>query len=105
MPNGFRLPNSHRFNRMNAKGATEPTLASDLHSTPANKNIGFPGWPEHNLDCVLVLGGQLTEGGLHRPPFLFFMARTSRSIASFLAVARSKRRFTHHVRPNSYYIN
>jgi hypothetical protein len=51
---------------------TKLTLASDLHSTPANKNIGFPGWPEHNLDCVLVLGGQLTEGGLHRPPFFYF---------------------------------
>jgi hypothetical protein len=50
---------------------TKLTLASDLHSTPANKNIGFPGWPEHNLDCVLVLGGQLTEGGLHRPPFFY----------------------------------
>src|SRR5215472_6892078 len=36
-----------------------------------NTKIGFPGWPEHNLDCVPVLGGQLNRGGLHRPPFLF----------------------------------
>jgi len=33
--------------------------------------IGFPGWPEHNLDCVSVLGGQLTEGACTGPLFYF----------------------------------
>jgi hypothetical protein len=58
---------------MNSKRQIEPALASDLHSTPANKNIGFPGWPEHNLDCVLVLGGQLTKGACTGPLFFILM--------------------------------
>jgi len=57
---------SHEWETLLTRG-----LAPDLHPKITNKNIGFPGWPERNLDCVLVLGGQLTKGGLHRPPFLF----------------------------------
>src|SRR5689334_1494763 len=36
-----------------------------------NTKIGFPGWPEHNLDCVPVLGGQLAEGACTGPLFYF----------------------------------
>jgi len=32
--------------------------------------IGFPGWPEPNLDSDSGFGGSvLEEGGLHQPPF------------------------------------
>jgi len=34
------------------------------------EKIGFPGWPEHNLDCVPVLGGQLTKGACTGPLFI-----------------------------------
>src|SRR5437899_3314216 len=46
------------------------------------KNIGFPGWPEPNLDWVRFWGGRLTKGGLHQPPFYFstFVSRTNLSI-------------------------
>jgi hypothetical protein len=57
------------------KTPMELTLASDLHSTPANKNIGFPGWPEHNLDCVLVFGGSVDRRGLAPAPFFVFLKR------------------------------
>src|SRR5258708_24365131 len=40
------------------------------------KNIGFPGWPERNLDFVLVLGGQLTKGACTGPLFLFLPAQS-----------------------------
>src|SRR5258708_15919323 len=46
------------------------------------KNIGFPGWPEHNLDCVLVLGGQLTKGACTGPLFIFV---TDVSLATLLS--------------------
>jgi len=47
------------------------TVCSLVHNV-VSKKIGFPGWPEPNLDWVLVLGGQFKErGGLHQPPFSF----------------------------------
>jgi hypothetical protein len=34
--------------------------------------IGFPGWPEPNLDWDSGFGGSVLEkGGLHQPPFSF----------------------------------
>jgi hypothetical protein len=47
------------------------TVCSPISATLLQK-IGFPGWPEPNLDWVSVLGGQFKEGGgLHQPPFSF----------------------------------
>ena len=45
--------------------------------------IGFPGWPEPNLDWDSGFGGSvLEEGGLHQPPFSL-----TRSGKSFTAVS------------------
>jgi len=34
--------------------------------------IGFPGWPEPNLDWDSGFGGSVLEkGGLHQPPFSY----------------------------------
>ena len=61
-----------------------------------NTKIGFPGWPEHNLDCVPVLGGQLTEGACTGPLFfckalcshLRIPARTGESSPTALPACR-----------------
>jgi hypothetical protein len=35
-------------------------------------DIGFPGWPEPNLDSVPGLGRQFKKGGLAPAPFFIF---------------------------------
>jgi hypothetical protein len=49
---------------------SDDPLASGLLASVPTFEIGFPGWPEPNLDSAAGLGRQLEKGGLHQPPFL-----------------------------------
>jgi hypothetical protein len=43
-----------------------------LYPSTTKTKIGFPGWPEPNLDWDSGFGGSVQEeGGLHQPPFSF----------------------------------
>jgi hypothetical protein len=45
-------------------------LAQHLLFSWQLKKIGFPGWPDPNLDSVSGFGASIQKGGLHQPPFL-----------------------------------
>jgi hypothetical protein len=48
-------------------------MSAGWHNTCSSlgnfKKIGFPGWPDPNLDSVSGFGASIQKGGLHQPPF------------------------------------
>jgi hypothetical protein len=53
--------------------------------------IGFPGWPDPNLDSVSGFGASIQKGGLHQPPFFISGAfRDSLSFQPYPATSLTK---------------
>lgn len=54
---------------MRISGRSWPVVCIDI---PVTYDIGFPGWPEPNLDSVPGLGRQFKKRGLAPAPFFIF---------------------------------
>jgi hypothetical protein len=65
----FSQANLHAFNYFELKFLMGACWHNTCSSLGNFKKIGFPGWPDPNLDSVSGFGVSIQKGGLHQPPF------------------------------------
>src|ERR1700720_2464758 len=69
----FSQANLRAFNYFEFKFLLDACWHNTCSSLSNFKKIGFPGWPDPNLDSVSGFGASIQKGGLHQPPFLFLV--------------------------------
>jgi hypothetical protein len=65
----FSQANLRAFNYFEFKFLLDACWHNTCSSLGNFKKIGFPGWPDPNLDSVSGFGASIQKGGLHQPPF------------------------------------